>query len=84
MLFRSKFRLRRCHSNHFVFSHASDREKILLIVYVDDIIITGDNKHGIDDLKRYLQNSFQTKDLGKLRYFLGIEVARSKEGISLS
>ena len=35
-------------------------------------------------MKRYLQNSFRTKDLGKLHYFLGIEVARSKEGISLS
>lgn len=67
-----------------MFSHTSDRGKILLIVYVDDIIITGDDKQGIDDLKRYLQNSFRTKDLGKLRYFLGIEVARSKEGISLS
>ena len=35
-------------------------------------------------MKRYLQNSFRTKDLGKLCYFLGIEVARSKEGISIS
>ena len=34
-------------------------------------------------MKRYLQNPFQTKDLGKVRYFLGIEVAQSKEGISL-
>ena len=49
--------------------------KILLIIYVDDIIVTGDDKQGIDDLKRYLQNSFRTKDLGKLCYFLGIEVA---------
>ena len=77
-----KFGLRRCHSDHSVFSHTSDRGKILLIVYVDDIIITRDDKQGID-FKRYLQNSFQTKDLGKLRYFLGIEVARSKESISL-
>ena len=46
-----------------------------MIVYVDDIIITSDDKKGIDDLKRYLQNSFQTKDMGKLRYFLGIEIA---------
>ena len=67
-----------------MFSHTSDRGKILLIVYVDDIIIIGDDKQDIDDLKGYLQNSFRTKDLGKLRYFLGIEVARSKESISLS
>ena len=67
-----------------MFSHTFDIGKILLIVYVDDIIITGDDKQGIDDLKRYLQNSFRTKDLGKLLYFLGIEVAQSKEGISLS
>ena len=53
-----KFGLRRCHSDHSVFSHTSDRGKILLIVYIDDIIITGDDKQDIDDLKRYLQNSF--------------------------
>ena len=58
-----------------MFYYTSDRGKILLIIYVDDIIITSDDKQGIDDLKKYLQNSFLTKDLGKLRYFLGIEVA---------
>ena len=78
-----KFGLRRCHSDHSMFSQTSNRGKILSIVYVD-IIITGNDKQGIDDLKRYLQNSFRTKDLGKLRYLLGIEVARSKEGIKLS
>ena len=41
-----------------MFSHTSDKGKILLIVYVDDIIITGDDKQDINDLKRYLQNSF--------------------------
>ena len=53
-----KFGLRRCHSNHSVFSLTYTRGKILLIVYVDDIIIIGDDKKGVDDLKRYLQNSF--------------------------
>lgn len=79
-----KFGLQRCHFDHSMFSHTSARGKILLIVYVDDIIITGDDKKGIDDFKRYFQNSFQTKDLGKLRYFLGIELEQFKEVISLS
>ena len=57
-----KFGLRHCHFDHSMFSHTSTRGKILLIVYVDDIIITSDDKKGIDDLKRYLQNSFRTKD----------------------
>ena len=65
-----------------VFSYLYKR-KILLIVYVDDIIIIGDDKKGINDLKRYLQNTLRTTDLGKHLYFLRIEVAQSKEGISL-
>uniref|UniRef100_A0A2N9EXN8 4-alpha-glucanotransferase n=1 Tax=Fagus sylvatica TaxID=28930 RepID=A0A2N9EXN8_FAGSY len=54
------------------------------VVYVDDIVITGSDKEGIQILINHLSSSFLTKDLGKLRYFLGIEVARSKASISLS
>ncbi|CAM8881042.1 unnamed protein product [Rhodiola kirilowii] len=53
-------------------------------VYVDDIVITGNNSEGIDSLKGFLQTQFNTKDLGRLRYFLGVEVSRSKKGIFLS
>lgn len=56
---------------------------IVLIVYLDDILLSGDDSAGIVDLKRYLGQQFHTKDLGALRYFLGIEVARSSRGISL-
>ena len=54
------------------------------MVYVDDIVITGDDFTGSKELKRYLQQQFHTKDLGLLRYFLGIEVARAKKGIFIS
>ena len=54
------------------------------MVYVDDIVIIVDDVQGISDLKSLLQQKFQTKDLGPLRYFLGIEVTRSKKRISLS
>ena len=57
---------------------------ILLVVYVDDIVITGNDSKGISSLKSFLQSQFHTKDLGMLRYFLGIAVMRSKHGIFLS
>lgn len=47
------------------------------IDYVDYIIITGDDEKGIHELKDFLQRELHTKDLGKLRSFLGINVARS-------
>jgi hypothetical protein len=56
----------------------------ILIVYVDDIIITGNNYKEIEKLKQHLAKEFEVKDLGLLRYFLGIEVSRSAKGIYLS
>ena len=46
----------------------------MLVVYVDDIVITRSDSKGISSLKSFLQSQFHTKDLGMLRYFLGIEV----------
>jgi hypothetical protein len=57
---------------------------MILVVYVDDIVITGSDKEGIQILINHLSSSFPNKNLGKLRYFFGIEVARLKAGISLS
>ncbi|XP_058765320.1 uncharacterized mitochondrial protein AtMg00810-like [Vicia villosa] len=71
-------------ADHFVFYRHSAQGCIYLIVYVDDIVITGSDHQGIIQLKQHLSNQFQTKDLGKLRYFLGIEVAQSKDGLLIS
>ena len=67
--------------HHSVFSRHSSAGCIYLIVYVDDIVLTGSDNLGIFLLKQHLCCHFQTKDLGKLRYFLGIEVAQSNSGI---
>jgi len=63
------------------FKHASDGNKAILIVYVDDIMMIGDDNGEIEELKRRLAHEFEIKDLGPLKYFLGMEFARSKEGI---
>ncbi|WMV45012.1 hypothetical protein MTR67_038397 [Solanum verrucosum] len=71
--------------DHFVFyKHSSHDKHIFLIVYVDDIVITRDDHEGIAQFKQHLSSHFQTKDLGKLKYFLGIEVAQSCHGIAIT
>ena len=70
-------------ADHSIFYHlTSTSQCIYLIVYVDDIVITGSD--GIQKLKQHLFSHFQTKDLGKLKYFLGIEVAQSNSGVVIS
>ena len=55
-----------------------------MLIYVDDMIITGNDENTIAALKESLHTKFCIKDLGQLWYFLGIEVARSTDGISIS
>lgn len=54
-----------------------------ILVYVDGLIITGNNPNEIAAIKTFLDSKFRIKDLGYLKYFLGVEIARSKEGIHL-
>ena len=80
-----KYGMNQSTTDHFIFYHHSSTEKcIYLIVYVDDIVITGTDQDGIQKLKQHLFSHFQTKDLGKLKYFLGIEVAQSNSGVVIS
>ena len=51
---------------------------------MDDIVIISSGQDGIQKLKQHLFTDFQTKDLGKLKYFMGIEIAQSSFGVVLS
>jgi hypothetical protein len=75
---------KQCNGDHTVFYRHSGRRITILAVYVDDIIITGDDEVEIKCLKTNLSKEFEVKDLGQLKYFLGIEIARSPKGIVLS
>ncbi|KAK4402930.1 Retrovirus-related Pol polyprotein from transposon RE2 [Sesamum angolense] len=79
-----EFGFSRCQADHSVFVQTTTSGMVVLAVYVDDILITGSDLVGIEEAKTYLQKHFVTKDLGRPRYFFGIEIAHSKHGISLS
>ena len=54
---------------------------VIILVYVDDLLVTGDSLRIVKETKEKLKQVFKMKDLGELRYFLGIEFARSDQGI---
>lgn len=61
-----------------------DKDVVLLLLYVDDMIITSDDSIGISKLQQHLHKHFEMKDLGSLGYFLSLEVSLSSDGYYLS
>ncbi|GJZ37953.1 ribonuclease H-like domain-containing protein [Tanacetum coccineum] len=57
---------------------------VALLVYVDDIVIIGNNDKEIDEFKKFLSSKFLIKDLGKLKYFFGIEVLENDKGLCMT
>lgn len=70
-------------SDYSLFVRNQDGKFTVLLVYVDDVILAGNSLEDITSTKKFLSSKFKLKDLGKLKYFLGIEVARSRHGIAL-
>lgn len=79
-----KYGFQQSNADHTLFLKHRHGKVTALIVYVDDMIITGDDSEEIAKLQKQLATEFEMKNLGGLKYFLGIEVARSKKGIFLS
>lgn len=71
-------------ADYSLFMHTTATFITLVLVYVDDLLITGDNLAEIDHLKKMLSTQFHMKDLGELRYFLGLEISRSTAGFFVS
>ncbi|CAM8966106.1 unnamed protein product [Rhodiola kirilowii] len=70
--------------DHSLFTYNHNGEFLILLVYVDDVIITGTSTTRIDHVKAFIHDAFRIKDLGTLKYFLGLEVARSSKGIFIN
>ncbi|KAK6125101.1 hypothetical protein DH2020_041165 [Rehmannia glutinosa] len=70
--------------DHCLFIKHSADQFLVLLVYVDDVLVTGTHSQDIDELKQYLDSIFSIKDLGFAKYFLGMEIARNADGTALN
>ena len=73
-----------CPYDSALFLHRTDKGTILLLLYMDDMIITGDDLSGIQELNNFLSQQFEMKDLGHLSYFLGLEITNSTAGLYIT
>jgi hypothetical protein len=71
-------------ADYSLFTRSQGSSFIALLVYVDDIVIASNDVSAVLDLTVYLNSVFNLKDLGPLKYFIGLEVARSGKGIVVS
>ncbi|CAM8994357.1 unnamed protein product [Rhodiola kirilowii] len=71
-------------NDYSLFTLTTNGEFLILLVYVDDVVITGTSSDLIGRVKQFIHDKFQIKDLGHLKYFLGLEVARCAAGIFLN
>ncbi|KAL2247953.1 UNVERIFIED_CONTAM: Retrovirus-related Pol polyprotein from transposon RE1, partial [Sesamum indicum] len=71
-------------ADHCLFTIHTDVGFFCLLIYVDDVLIAGPCEHTIADFKNKLHNLFTIKNLGKARFFLGLEMGRSTEGMIIT
>lgn len=77
----TKFGFEQSYEDASLFIYIKGEVEIRVLVYVDDLVIASNCLEWLEKFKTYLGTCFHMKDLGRLKYFLGIEVARSDEGI---
>ncbi|GKB70996.1 putative RNA-directed DNA polymerase [Tanacetum coccineum] len=71
-------------NDHSLYIKNDGGVSLYLLVYVDDFVITGNSESEIEKFKTFLNQKFKIKDLGELKYFLGIEVLKTKNGLCLN
>lgn len=71
-------------ANNSLYSKTSEESITLVLIYVDDILISGNNLTTINEIKAELSSHFSMKDMGPVSYFLGLEIDRSEAGFFIS
>lgn len=70
-------------SEHAVYLRGAGKRRLVIDVYVDDLVITGGSNEDITTFKEEMKSKFKMSDLGLLHYYLGLEVTQSKDGITV-
>lgn len=72
----------KCHSEYTLFVKSDPAKGILIVsLYVDDLIFTGNNTDLLTDFKKSMKREFDMSDIGRMTYFLGVEVIQTEGGI---
>ena len=75
----------KCPYEHTFFVKFGEKGKLLIVcLYVDDLIFTGNCTAMFDEFKKSMMDEFEMTDLGMMHYFPGIEIVQSDDGIFLS
>nr|KYP73785.1 Retrovirus-related Pol polyprotein from transposon TNT 1-94 [Cajanus cajan] len=77
----AKEQFERCSSEHTLFTKKDHGNILIVSLYVDDLIFTGNSRNMCEEFKSSMKLEFDMTNLGKMRHFLGIEVIQSDDGI---
>ena len=79
-----RFGFKHSYADYSLFVYKKKGMELKVLIYVDDLLVCGNDLDFVSRFKGYLSRCFKMKDLGKLKYFLGIEVGRGEEGFMLT
>ncbi|KAJ4756551.1 polyprotein [Rhynchospora pubera] len=73
-----------CPYEHALYVKVKNGEMLVVALYVDDLIFTGNSGEMIEEFKKAMMREFEMTDLGLMSYFLGLEIKQSDDGIFIS
>jgi hypothetical protein len=79
----SKLGFNHCSTKHYLYTRSGKKARLIVGVYVDDLLVVGESMEEIGKFKREMMQTFRMSDLGTLSYYLGIEVKQGEQDIEL-
>ncbi|CAJ2671832.1 unnamed protein product [Trifolium pratense] len=80
----SREKFEKCSHEHTLFVKQLEGKILIVSLYVDDLIYTGNDDNLVSEFKNSMKDNFAMTDLGKIRYFLGVEVIQDSRGIFIN